>query len=231
MTTLQWKKELSERKGHRIHLLHVGDSEVDILAKALSYLYNVTSKADECVDFIEKKRKLAENMMKEYEHWADACESLEDTFTKTIKGQKSGKQGSGHLDYNDDNDTDERKRSPRAKTPPAGSRDGPDTVAPDTVIGYGPPDDTNVSGYNQLQLAALSSHPPPLLNPQPRRQPSFIDLESYNLSTSQSATPIPGKVHEKGTYIYICLTPSVWSLGSGLLQHHRPTHVIDAHED
>ena len=65
MNTPQWKIDLSERKGHRINLLHVGDSEVDILAKALSYLYNVTSKANECVDFITKKRKLAEFTKKE----------------------------------------------------------------------------------------------------------------------------------------------------------------------
>ena len=194
--TPQWKIDLSERKGHRIHLLHVGDSELGILAKCLSYLYNVTSKADECFDFIIKKRGLAKHMKKEYEQWAGACGYRKDTFTKASKGEKSTKKGGTRLEYNHGSDFDERKHRLSAKAPLSGSRYVPYTLDPDTAMGYGPYNDAdaNASGYRQLQIAAQSSFPSPDAQQQLRQGPSIIDLEDYDLdseSDSRSATPTP----------------------------------------
>ena len=72
------------------------------------------------------------------------------------------------------------------------SRYVPPALDPDTAIGYAPPNDTNVLGFHRLQMAAVSSYPPPSLNPQPRRQPSIIDLETYNLDDDRCAMPTPG---------------------------------------
>ena len=181
--TPQWKIDLSERKGHRIHLLHVGDSELDILAKSLSHLYNVTSKADECFDFIIKKRNLAKKMKQMYEQWA--YEYLERTRTETTKAEKSSSKGATRLDYNDGNDFDEPKHTLGTKPLLSGSRYVPHTLDLDTAIGYGPHDDA--SGYNQLQRAAQSSLP----SPTAQRYSSIIDLESYDLDSERSTTPTP----------------------------------------
>ena len=72
--TPQWKKDLSERKGHRVQLLHVGALELDILAKSRLLLHNATDKAEVCFELIQEKMGLAERMKKEYEQWASVCD-------------------------------------------------------------------------------------------------------------------------------------------------------------
>ena len=204
--TPQWKIDLSERKGHQISLLHVGDSELDILAKCLSYLYNVAGKAEECFDFIIEKKKLAKDTKKRYEELAGACELSEGTFTKVGKVGKSTKKGGDRLEYDIDDHTNEWRRRLSPKTPPSGCPYVPNTIDLDTAIGYAPHNDVDAyaSGYYQLRIAAQSSFPSLNAQPQPRRQSSILDLENYDLD-SRSSTPTP--THHTGS------SSSLFSLG------------------
>ncbi|KAM0794716.1 hypothetical protein BDR22DRAFT_967478 [Usnea florida] len=190
--TPQWKIDLSERKGHKIHLLHVGDSELDILAKCLSYLYNAAVKAEECFGFIIEKKKLAKDTKKKYEELAGACELSEGTFRKVGKVGTSTKKGGDRLEYDIDDHTNEWRRRLSPETPPSGSPYVPNTIDLDTAIGYVPHNDVDAyaSGYHQLRIAAQSSFPSLTAQPQPRRQPSILDLEDYDLD-SRCATPTP----------------------------------------
>ena len=205
----QWKIDLSERKGHRINLLHVGDSEMDILAKCLSYLYNVEAKAKECFYFILEKRKLASDMKAMYQQWTGACELSEGTFTKVGKVGKGIKKGGDRLgyEYNDDDHTNEWRQRLSTRTPPSGSPYVPNTIDLDTAIGYAPSNDVDAyaSGYHQLRIAAQSSFPSIYAQPQPRRQSSILDLENYDLDDSRCATPTP--THHTGS------SSSLFSLG------------------
>lgn len=190
--TPQWKKDLSERKGHRVHLLHVGALELDILAKCLLHLYNVTVKAKECFQFIRDKKQLARRMKKEYEHWASSCEYIEDTFMNMGKGKKIEKKGGDRIDHKGGHDANDHRGRRRANALVSGLQCEPYTLNSNTARGYGHQDDADAgaSGYHQMRIAAQSSSPPPNKQQLLRGPSSIIDLETYGLdSESESATP------------------------------------------
>lgn len=75
--TPQWKIDLSERKGHRIEILHVGSRELDTLAKCLTLVHSATEKGEECMRAIIDRKDLAAEMQPEYEQWEECCADLE----------------------------------------------------------------------------------------------------------------------------------------------------------
>ena len=79
--TPHWKIDLSERKGHPVHILHVGPRELDILAKCLTLVQKATLKGEECMRVIIEMKVLATEMEPEYNQWDEFCTDLEDNVS------------------------------------------------------------------------------------------------------------------------------------------------------
>lgn len=79
--TPHWKIDLSERKGHPVHILHVGPRELDILAKCLTLVQKATLKGEECMRVIIEMKALATEMEPEYNQWDEFCMDLEDNVS------------------------------------------------------------------------------------------------------------------------------------------------------
>ncbi|CAD6581323.1 MAG: hypothetical protein ASARMPREDX12_000425 [Alectoria sarmentosa] len=79
--TPHWKIDLSERKGHPVHILHVGPRELDILAKCLTLVQKATFKGEECMRVIIEMKTLATEMEREYNQWYEFCMDLEDNVS------------------------------------------------------------------------------------------------------------------------------------------------------
>ncbi len=75
--TPDWKIELSERKGHPIHILNVGSRELDLFAKCLTLVHTATQKGEECVRVIIAMQRLSTEMEAEYKQWNEFCIDLE----------------------------------------------------------------------------------------------------------------------------------------------------------
>lgn len=76
--TPNWKVDLSTRKGHPLHILHVGPSELAILARCLQLVHKATLKGEECARVIAERHSLAEEMEVAFEQWEEVCESVEE---------------------------------------------------------------------------------------------------------------------------------------------------------
>lgn len=77
--TPRWKIDLSERKGHRIDILHVDPRELGIFEKCLTLVHSATERGEECMRTIMAMRDLAAGMAGEYEQWEECCADLENT--------------------------------------------------------------------------------------------------------------------------------------------------------
>ena len=128
--TPNWKIDLSERKGHRIGLLHVGPRELDILAKCLALVRKAVEKGEECVCAVLERNDLAVEMAKEYRQWDEICRDLEDSVSidKEEAREKAEKDGESAARFRDDDDDDDdgggggsdkvpRKSNGKAKDP------------------------------------------------------------------------------------------------------------------
>ena len=95
--TPQWKIDLSERKGHLVHILHVGPPELNVLARCQSLVHSAIAKGEECVRVITELQDLAPEMEREYKQWDDFCTDLEDNVSTDDKaGKAKRKQWFGH---------------------------------------------------------------------------------------------------------------------------------------
>ena len=117
--TPQWKIDLSERKGHRIDILHVSPRELEILARCLTLVHKATLKGEECMRVIIARKDLATEMEREYKQWDELCDELEDNvsidekearekmkeefeYAKADKGKGKGKEAKDRHDYGGD---------------------------------------------------------------------------------------------------------------------------------
>lgn len=110
--TPKWKIDLSERKGHQIHNLHVGPEELHVLARCLLLVHSATRKGEECMRVIIKMKNLAAEMEQEYKQWDDFCMDLEDNVSIDEKEAKAKRrQEFGYTK------ADKEKHSGKAKDP------------------------------------------------------------------------------------------------------------------
>ena len=107
--TPNWKIDLSERKGHRIGLLHVGPRELDILTKCLALVHTAVEKGEKCVCAVLERNDLAVEMAKEYKQWDEICRDLEDSVSidKEEAREKAEKDGESAARFRDGDDDDD----------------------------------------------------------------------------------------------------------------------------
>ena len=139
--TPQWKIDLEERKGHPIHMLHVGPAELQILAQCLPLVHAATSKGEECMRTIVRLRELTTEVEKDYKQWDEFCDDMEGNLSVDEKEAKEKKMhrneavtdATVHGRNDDDNNNNKGKDrtiyAPSA-TPSRDHNNDADTVSP-----------------------------------------------------------------------------------------------------
>ena len=142
-----WKVDLSARKGHPIHTLHVGPHELSIISRCLRLVHKATRKGEECARVIGKRQQLAVEMQKAYEQWEEFCSDLEDNV-KIEKMERGSEQEDEDPEKDDDDDNDAWFGTSGS----AGHEDARDYGRLD------PSDGNETWGYRKFDAPTSSSH-------------------------------------------------------------------------
>lgn len=116
--TPKWKIDLSERKGHSIHILHVGPRELNILARCLTLVHKATEKGEECMRAVIAKKLLATEMEREYKQWEEFYLDLENNVSierEEAKKKMNEDLGDAKDDHGDDDDDGKGKGHHKGK--------------------------------------------------------------------------------------------------------------------
>ncbi len=179
--TSDWKIELSERKGHPIHILNVGSRELDLFAKCLTLVHTATQKGEECVRVIIAMQRLSTEMETEYKQWNEFCIDLERNVSiDEMEAREKMKDDPAAYAKSDDDGTPKPKSTEgkgKAKDP---SLYGPTTATAHEADAYetnddwfgagGDPRDYGLIGPGDDDAWGYRKFDAPLFEPKPDRR-------------------------------------------------------------